>query len=495
MKSNQKTDAEKIQKIVDNIILKIKGEINDKKFDVSEEIESTLNDTLNNNIIQNTNQPQNNVTTTSNDINQFSTFRDSLNFYQDQFNVYDPNRLQNSKKFLKTIRRLLHHEINDWLLLPLVQKQTFFNVETIKTLEFIFRKISQLDSQNINAKSSLEELHSKTSATESSLEEIMNDLKMIKLELERKDLEIKVKHYFKAYLEKDPNPEQLEWLVSSILKGKLKLKGLPNHFKSLPEYKGIQLLKHGCIYTVFGTKMYLNKNDNNLSRAIAMFNFWEIEESNFLKKFLKKGMNVIDIGANIGYYTVLFSKWVGDEGKIFAFEPDPNSFNILAKNISVNNCNNVSLYQNAVSEKEGSTSLFVNYKDPGDNRIIDFYAYDGDEDRKKIETSMVTLDSIIDKDEKIDLIKMDIQGSEMLALLGMERTINDNEKLNMFVEFWPYGIEKSGFSPQDFIEKIKSLGFKIYYLENGKKIDFSINHDLINNYDIPDQMNLFCTKN
>ena len=241
--------------------------------------------------------------------------------------------------------------------------------------------------------------------------------------------------------------------------------------------------------------MYLNKNDNNLSRAIAIYNFWEIEESNFLKKFLKKEMNVIDIGANIGYYTILFSKWIGDKGNVFAFEPDPNSFDILTKNVSVNNCNNVSLYQNSISEKEGLTSLFVNYKDPGDNRIMDFYAYDGDDGRQKIETRMVTLDSIIDKDKKIDLIKMDIQGAEMLALLGMKRTIDANEKLNLFVEFWPYGIEKSGFLPEDFIEKIKSFGFKIYYLENGKKINFSINHDLINNYDISDQMNLFCEKN
>ena len=57
---------------------------------------------------------------------------------------------------------------------------------------------------------------------------------MVKLELERKDLEAKIKPYFKAYLEKDPNSEQLEWFASAILDGTLKLKQLPNHFKNLP---------------------------------------------------------------------------------------------------------------------------------------------------------------------------------------------------------------------------------------------------------------------
>ena len=189
MKSYQNTDDEKIKKIVDNIILEIKKEINDEKLNFSEEIESVLNSNLNNNIVQNTNQHENNVAIAPYSSNQFSTFLDSLNLFQDLYNVYDNSRLENSKKILKTIRRLLHCEINDWLLFPLIQKQTSFNVETIKVLEFLFRKISQLDSQIIDIKSSLEELHSEASAAKLDLEKMQvtnKDIQSHLLSLDKK---------------------------------------------------------------------------------------------------------------------------------------------------------------------------------------------------------------------------------------------------------------------------------------------------------------------
>ena len=78
-----------------------------------------------------------------------------------------------------------------------------------------------------------------------------------------------------------------------------------------------------------------------------------------IKQEVKEGNNVIDIGANIGYFTLLFAKLVGPNGKVFAFEPDPTNFSILKKNIEENNYDNVILSQKAISDKTETTKLFL----------------------------------------------------------------------------------------------------------------------------------------
>ena len=100
-KSYQNADDEKIQKIVDDIILEIKSEISDKKFNSSEEIESALSYALNHDPTQNANQHENNVRSAPPDPDQFSIFLDSLNLYQNLYNAYDANRLKDSKKIFK----------------------------------------------------------------------------------------------------------------------------------------------------------------------------------------------------------------------------------------------------------------------------------------------------------------------------------------------------------------------------------------------------------
>ena len=89
---------------------------------------------------------------------------------------------------------------------------------------------------------------------------------------------------------------------------------------------------------------------------------------------------------------------------------------------------------------------------------------------------------------------MDIEGAEYLALEGMKNTIKKNSKLFLQTEFWPYAIEKSGNSPKEFIEKLIQFDFKIFKIKEDKLEEFDINSDLIYNYDLFSQTNLFCKK-
>jgi hypothetical protein len=87
---------------------------------------------------------------------------------------------------------------------------------------------------------------------------------------------------------------------------------------------------------VQGSKMYVDSSDIGVAPFLLEWGFYEKYETALFKRLVKKGMVVVDIGANIGYYTLLAAHLVGDKGKVFAFEPDPNNYDLLCKNIEVN---------------------------------------------------------------------------------------------------------------------------------------------------------------
>ena len=314
-------------------------------------------------------------------------------------------------------------------------------------------------------------------------------------EVEQKRIIDTIVYYFQIYYDEIPHQEQIDWFLNAIKEGHLPLNELETHFLTSPAYHGAKIKKHGCVYTIFGTKMYLRKNDKYISRDIATYYCWEPDETKFLGNYIKKGMNVVDIGANIGYYTLLFSKWVNQEGKVFSFEPDPDNFQLILKNIEANQCKNITALNKAISNNSGPTFLYLSEDNNfGDHRLTDAFPYEINSHRKKIEIESIKLDDFFSIDKKIDLIKMDIQGSEILALNGMNDVINNNKKLAIFTEFWPYAIEKTGFSPKESFEKLVQMGFSISILNNGKKEKMTIDSDLLHDYTTYAQANLFCEK-
>ncbi len=103
--------------------------------------------------------------------------------------------------------------------------------------------------------------------------------------------------------------------------------------------KAIKHLKDKHVI-IDGNKMFLDKNDSLL---LSINKIYEENETNFFKNSINKGDIVIDIGANIGYYTLLFARLVGNTGKVYAFEPDPRNCLLLEKNIQINNHKNIIL--------------------------------------------------------------------------------------------------------------------------------------------------------
>ncbi len=209
---------------------------------------------------------------------------------------------------------------------------------------------------------------------------------------------------------------------------------------------------------VLGHKMFLDERD---SLALSINPVYEPVESQLLIDQIKAGNVVLDVGANIGYYTLQFARKVGEAGRVFAFEPDSKNFVLLAKNIQINGYCNVTLVNQAVSDATGDGKLFLSEENKGDHRI-----YQGHEARPSLEIQMTRLDDYFDAiDLTVDCIKMDIQGAEYRALLGMQKLLTRNVCVVLVTEFWPYGLRRSGAEPQAYLDLLLALGFELFEID------------------------------
>jgi len=219
---------------------------------------------------------------------------------------------------------------------------------------------------------------------------------------------------------------------------------------------------------VDGHKMFLDPLD---SLELSTTGKFEEFETQIVKKIIHEGSTVIDMGANIGYYTLIFARLVGSEGKVFAFEPDPENFHILKKNLEINNYQNVILEQKAVSNQSGKLRLYLDNKNKGAHTI--FKPVDN---APSVEINAITLDDYFRNFKgKIDFIKMDIEGGEAEAVEGMSSILNKDDIIIM-TEFNPSVLKKIGKESLVCINLLKRYDFDIYHIDSKNKklvpIDF-----------------------
>ncbi len=236
-----------------------------------------------------------------------------------------------------------------------------------------------------------------------------------------------------------------------------------------------------------GHKLIIDKNDglNLLINGIH-----EPAVTKLVKNEVKNGDVVLDIGSHIGYYTIMFSKLVGNKGKVYAFEPNPNNFAILKKNVELNNCKNVVLVQKAVSNKTGKVNLYFD-----EEFEISSRTYNPHNKRyKHIEVDSIKLDDYFNN-TKIDFIKMDIEGSECNAVEGMTNLLNKNKELKIVTELWPCGLKEYGKSSKEYLRLLLKQKFKLYEIKKDDKtlIDVPKILDKIGKK-INWHTNLFCVK-
>jgi FkbM family methyltransferase len=189
-------------------------------------------------------------------------------------------------------------------------------------------------------------------------------------------------------------------------------------------------------------------------------------ERQLLRRILFAGAVVVDAGANIGIYSEFLSRCVGPTGAVHSFEPSPDNFNRLRA--ATRNLANVHVSEAAVGEHSGKSQLYLSDKLNVDHRA---YMAEGDS-RRSVPIEIVALDEYFKPGQRVDLIKMDIQGYELHALRGADRVLEDNPDIKLLVEFWPYGLKQAGASWVDLITALERKGLVIRQVSSEGLIPF-----------------------
>jgi len=189
-------------------------------------------------------------------------------------------------------------------------------------------------------------------------------------------------------------------------------------------------------------------------------------ERRLLRQILFPCAVVVDAGANIGIYSEFFSRCVGPNGAVHSFEPSPESFKRLRS--ATRKLANVRLSQAAVGARAGKSALYLSPSLNVDHRA---YMAPG-HSRASIPIQMVALDDYFRPGERVDLIKLDIQGYEHHALRGANRVLADNPNVKLLLEFWPYGLKQAGANWIDLIAALEGQGMVIRQVSSEGLIPF-----------------------
>lgn len=230
---------------------------------------------------------------------------------------------------------------------------------------------------------------------------------------------------------------------------------LPEARLSIPDaLVGMQV---EVVSTDVGT-MFLHANDQVMTPWIRHYKSWEPDEGAFLRKVIRSGDVVVDIGANIGYFTLLAASLVGSTGRVIAVEPDPANLALLRANLWANGVTNATVLPMAAAERQG----FLAFRHDPENYGNHQAHANGDAD---IHVPCGPVAAMIGSETRADVVKVDVQGMDHEALLGVLDLIDENTQC--LVEFWLEGMEARSVDPQEVLNGYHSAGFDLAILDSG----------------------------
>ena len=213
-----------------------------------------------------------------------------------------------------------------------------------------------------------------------------------------------------------------------------------------------------------GNKMWLDLKDRVLARHYFLHRGYESFEVSLIEEATKQSMTFVDVGACIGYHTLIGSRCVGDSGSVVALEPAPSNYSLLMRNIRANGIPNVHAVNAAAMDYQGTIELYLSRRNFGDHRVYDAkdeQKFNEGGRRERISVPCVRVDDVLeDYGLEANVIKIDVQGAELDVLRGAAKILEDTEYIILEVSLFQSMIDV----PQLFavLNFMKGKGFVAY---------------------------------
>jgi FkbM family methyltransferase len=226
-------------------------------------------------------------------------------------------------------------------------------------------------------------------------------------------------------------------------------------------------LRRTTPFLVDGHRIFLSGNNapSLLFVNSVLHGDYEPETKSLLTNLIRPGMIVFDVGAHVGHYTLLAARLVGPTGHVYAFEPEPDNYSLLTRNVALNGYANVTCTPKAVSNCSGSLTLYVNPQGNDRHSIVN----DARSPVRLVERDVptITLDEFVSTMgiPGVDVIKMDIEGAEPLALAGMAELLRSKAGLKLVMELAPQILRAGGTDPVEFLLSLRAMGFTLTPVE------------------------------
>lgn len=219
----------------------------------------------------------------------------------------------------------------------------------------------------------------------------------------------------------------------------------------------------------YGGKLFTYANDLSLTPALLIDGIFEVGLTNYMFQNIKEGMTVIDVGANLGYFSVLIGYLVGAQGKVYAYEANPEMHRLLVDNLTVNELkHNAVAINQAVSWSEGTLNFNVSKRFKGNSSLIAHsgqYKADFKSDEFEVIAVKATALDNAHLGEKVDFIKIDVEGAELEVFTGMGEIIAAHKPQIVF----EFNKSMMGEAVEAFRNNLEShrtqYGYRFYYLD------------------------------
>jgi FkbM family methyltransferase len=267
--------------------------------------------------------------------------------------------------------------------------------------------------------------------------------------------------------------------VATRLRRALGLEELTARLDALEQHAAGVRYPHGPLYigdhqalvaTRWGAKLVVDTRDSLLAPWLLLDGLWEAHVTGWMQQTLKPGDMFVDVGANIGYFTLLAAQAVGDTGRVVAVEAHPGLAELLRRNTVINGVHpRVQVFPHAAwSEatklrfhQRAHYSANSSVGSMGEAALSEF-----DDHEDVVEVEAVRLDDLLAGVARVDLVKVDVEGAEVRAFTGMEQTLSANPDVTIMFEWSPAQLRLVGDQPADLVDILAGQGFGFRLLES-----------------------------